>query len=124
MIHVLVLSVFTQCPSDKEENCYVLDDNAYILFDPDGGQHIGKFFGIIEKKLMHILVEDKIYSPIRVFDYQGVCYEDKGIKYEALMATTNSAIRIITSPLKIVFAALMNFLKKVYSLPSYVANCE
>lgn len=114
-----------QCPSDKEEQCYVLDNNAYIVFDPDGGQHVGKFFGSIEKKLMHILVEDKIFTPIRVYDYQAVCYEDKGIEYDFLMAKASSALRLILwNPIKILFTILLNFMSNVSSMPSYLANCE
>jgi hypothetical protein len=74
---------------------------------------------------MSILIEDNIYTPISVYDYQGVCYKDREIEYAALMVMANSALKhLIWNPIKILFAFIINFISNVYSLPSYMANCK
>lgn len=115
-----------QCPRDKEELCYILDDNAYILSDPDA-EHTGKFFGSVEKKLMHILIEDRVYEPIRVFDYQAVCYLDRNTDYDAMLKRVNhNSARSLAlfNPFKYFSTVLATLLSAVNALPSYIANCE
>lgn len=71
---------------------------------------------------MQILKDDGIFEPIRVFDYQAVCYEDKEIDYE-LMPLVSSALNLfLWSPFKYFAAVLMSLLSTVYALPSYMAN--
>lgn len=103
----------------------MLDDNALIIYDPYDGKYIGKFFGEVERKLMHLLVQDKIYDKKTVFDYQAVCYQDKGVDYEQLMKfVSNSAMKVVWNPIKVLLTILLNILSKVYGAPSYIANCE
>lgn len=120
MINLLVPP---QCPRDKEELCYILDENAYILSDPDS-DHTGRFFGSVEKKLMQILIEDKIYEATKVFDYQAVCYEDQQVEYKFLMERSSALSVLLWNPFKYIFAVLVTLLSTIYALPSYMANCE
>jgi hypothetical protein len=116
--------IFTQCPKDKMELCYILDDNAYILSDPES-EHAGKFFGDIERKLMQIMIEDKTFERTRVLDYQAVCYEDRFTVYEKLMKIRSSALNVyFWNPFKTVLAALTTILSVVQALPSYISNRE
>lgn len=124
-------SIIPQCTRDKEEKCYILDDNAYILLDPNA-EHTGKFFGSVEKKLMHILVEDGIYEPVRVFDYQAVCYVNKNVAYKKLMKRdiiSSSALSVVFwNPFKYfgtVLATLVSTASTVFgAIPTYMANCK
>lgn len=115
--------MLVQCPRNKEEQCYILDDNAYILSDPDA-EHTGKFFGSVEKKLMHILIDDKIYEPIKIYDYQAVCYDDRMVEYEHLMTRSSALNTFFWNPFKFIATVVITFLSTVYALPSYMANCE
>lgn len=117
---------FSQCKRNKAEQCYVLDDNAYILSDPDA-EHTGKFFGSVEQKLMHILIEDKVYTPIKIYDYQAVCYKDRMVDYKEIMkqVSRNSALStLFWNPFKYFATIVTSLLTTVYTLPSFMANCE
>jgi len=35
----------------------------------------GKFFGKVKGPIMNMMVEEKIYKKITIFDYQGVCFK-------------------------------------------------
>lgn len=103
------------------ELCYILDDNAYILSDPEA-EHAGRFFGEVERKIMQILIDDKVYETTRVLDYQAVCYDDRQTKYEKLMKIRSSALSVkFWNPLKQIFAILTTILTMVQAIPSYMS---
>ncbi|KAF2904367.1 hypothetical protein ILUMI_01825 [Ignelater luminosus] len=56
-------------------SCFILDNNAYILVSKQDA-NVGRFFGSVRPKTMHLLVEDGIYHKTRIFDYQSICYKD------------------------------------------------
>lgn len=64
------------CGSD-EMNCYVVDNHGYIVLSP-GLEETGKFFGEIRGDIMQRLIDDGIYKRIYVYDYQAVCFYEKG----------------------------------------------
>lgn len=35
----------------------------------------GQFFGNVKGPIMKMMVEEKIYNNITIFDYQGVCFK-------------------------------------------------
>lgn len=59
------------CASD-ELDCYVLDNNGFIIIS-ENYEHTGMFFGQIDGTIMDSLVQDRIYKKVAVYDYQGVC---------------------------------------------------
>ncbi|XP_049864524.1 voltage-dependent calcium channel subunit alpha-2/delta-3 isoform X3 [Schistocerca gregaria] len=63
------------CVSD-ELDCYVLDNNGFIIIS-ESLDNTGKFFGQIDGTIMDSLVQDKIYKKVAVYDYQGACVDQK-----------------------------------------------
>lgn len=63
------------CQSEMQD-CYVIDNNGYILLseEPDD---VGKFFGEAEGRAMQTLVELQIFKAITVYDYQAVCVKEE-----------------------------------------------
>lgn len=67
--------------------CFILDNNGYVVLSDEqnytGNLYTGNFIGDIRPDIMHHLVEDGVYLPTRMFDYQGICYykpkEAKGL---------------------------------------------
>ncbi|CAG7830444.1 unnamed protein product [Allacma fusca] len=53
-------------------DCYVLDDNGYVLISEKVTDH-GKFFGDIDGMVMEMMVKSEIYKQVRVVDYQATC---------------------------------------------------
>lgn len=63
------------CASDDFE-CFVLDDNGYIVIAPELSD-TGKFFGEVRGLLMFLLVNERIYKKMTIYDYQAVCFIGK-----------------------------------------------
>ncbi|KOB73141.1 putative voltage-gated calcium channel alpha2-delta subunit 1, partial [Operophtera brumata] len=59
------------CAGD-ELDCYILDDNGFIIISEDVAQ-TGRFFGQVDGTIMDSLVQDKIYKKVTVNDHQGRC---------------------------------------------------
>lgn len=70
--------------------CYVLDNNAYVIlsFEPDD---TGKWFGDIRPNIMKMLVQERVYKSVRMYDYQAVCFPVEG--GETNDATTFFSVR-------------------------------
>nr|CAD7262603.1 unnamed protein product [Timema shepardi] len=62
--------------ASEELDCYVLDNNGFIILS-ESAEHTGRFFGHIDGTIMDSLVQDKIYKKVAVFDYQGACSDTK-----------------------------------------------
>lgn len=74
------------CTSDNFE-CFVLDDNGYVMLAPDASD-TGKFFGEVRGKLMQQLVAESVYRLINISDYQAICFIGKD--------PSNLATRLLT----------------------------
>lgn len=62
------------CTSD-EIDCYVIDNNAYIVI-AQNVNHTGKFFGDHQGDVMAAMVEKSFFQAINVYDYQALCREE------------------------------------------------
>ncbi|KAL7043546.1 hypothetical protein ACKWTF_001566 [Chironomus riparius] len=110
-----------KCAPHVEQTCYILDPNAYIIAD-SRREHKGKFFGSVENKLMKTLWDDNIYKFVTVYDYQGVCYEDRNVEYELLMNIVSSATTIFWHPLKHLWTTFIALLISLKTLIVYAAR--
>ncbi|XP_022130225.2 voltage-dependent calcium channel subunit alpha-2/delta-3 isoform X1 [Pieris rapae] len=63
------------CAGD-ELDCYILDDNGFIILSEDVSQ-TGRFFGQVDGTIMDSLVQDKIYKKVIVHDHQGRCPDSR-----------------------------------------------
>ncbi|KAJ2948102.1 hypothetical protein O0L34_g9898 [Tuta absoluta] len=77
------------CESESVE-CYLVDNNGWIVVSKNENQ-TGQFFGKIRPDIMTKMVDEEVYRPVHVIDYQAVCFRVK--------KTTNFAA-ILTTPLE------------------------
>lgn len=63
-------------------DCYLLDNNGFVLFSKTPEEHLGRFFGEIDGSLMTRLIRDEnrttggsdgVFSKIEIIDFQGMC---------------------------------------------------
>lgn len=74
-----------QCGGDKncktcespEVDCFVLDNHGFVIVSEDLA-HTGRFFGEIQGAIMRMLVREKLYRRITIYDYQAVCFRPDG----------------------------------------------
>lgn len=53
-------------------NCYILDNNAYVVLSEEP-EFIGRYMGDIRPDIMADLIDDKVFIPTRMFNYQAIC---------------------------------------------------
>lgn len=78
---------------------------------------------------MKILLDDFIYEPVSVYDYQAVCYEPRNITYKKRMEIISSANSIFLNPIKYFWMTLVSFLSALGNFVSvvatkYIPNCK
>lgn len=71
----------------KELDCFVLDNNGFIVISPRIDE-TGKFFGEIRGSLMQRLVSERVYEEVKITDYQGICLDPKKDKSPASILQT------------------------------------
>lgn len=110
-----------------EQVCFILDNNAYIIAH-SRREHVGKFLGSVENKIMHLLKEEKIYEDVTIFDYQAVCYDDRNMEYDDIMDILSSANSIFVNPMKLLWNLVLGILSTFWKLAvasrEYLPNCK
>ncbi|GFO15487.1 voltage-dependent calcium channel subunit alpha-2/delta-3, partial [Plakobranchus ocellatus] len=72
------------CNDTQHVNCYIIDDNGYILANNNPDYNgTGSFLGNENPKLMSALLQDKIFKGLKLVDYQGICYVKAGDSEES-----------------------------------------
>lgn len=77
--HSKLMDIFrnvTQCDTFRDIECYILDNDGYIIASKYWEQ-TGKFFGEVRGSIMNDLYMDGYYDQIFVYDYQAMCFEPK-----------------------------------------------
>ncbi|XP_076666835.1 ca[2+] channel Muscle-specific alpha2/delta subunit isoform X2 [Andrena cerasifolii] len=83
-------------------NCYLLDQNGYVVISK-ANKTSGQFMGTQEGAVMNSMVQQGLYNPIEIYDYQAWCEE---VRIEDAAAT-------LMDPLKYVWKLLLWFLLRV-----------
>ena len=60
--------------SDNNIECYVLDNNGFVVISEDK-LNTGKFFGEIDGTVLNSLVKNQVFKKIKVYDYQVSYYQ-------------------------------------------------
>uniref|UniRef100_A0A336LHN4 CSON011477 protein n=1 Tax=Culicoides sonorensis TaxID=179676 RepID=A0A336LHN4_CULSO len=94
------------CGSD-EIDCYIIDNNGYILISPKL-ESTGRFFGEVRGDIMRRLIDEGIYKRVIIYDYQAVCFYEKG-------NNNNKGVS-----LKSVVSSLLNTWKLIYYILTYL----
>ena len=89
---------FLSCRNESIE-CYVLDNNGFVLISEDP-LNTGKFFGEIDGTILKSLEKNHVFKKIKIYDYQAICLEN---------ADDGSPAGIILTPFKMM-AWLFNWL--------------
>ena len=76
--------------SSEEVDCYLLDNNAFIIYSESHPQ-TGRFFGEYDNSLLQAMVTAKVYRRVHLYDYQAICLE---------VMTPKSLASILMTPLK------------------------
>lgn len=74
------------CSNDLQD-CYVIDNNGYIVIS-ERDNDTGKFFGEVEGSVLQALVDMEIFKVITVYDLQALC--EKYDKVENYGETLNT----------------------------------
>ncbi|XP_059050902.1 voltage-dependent calcium channel subunit alpha-2/delta-3 isoform X1 [Achroia grisella] len=87
------------CLSDAWD-CYLVDNNGWVIVSEDSNQ-TGQFFGKIRPDIMATLIEDDVYKPVHLVDYQAVCFREK---------KTSNPANVLLTPLENLRLAMAWFL--------------
>merc|ERR1719342_572429 len=82
---------FLSCKNESIE-CYVLDNNGFVVVSEDPS-NIGKFFGEIDGTILKSLEQNHVFKKIKIFDYQAICLEN---------ADDGSPANILLTPFKLI----------------------
>lgn len=80
------------CSSD-DLDCFVLDNNGYIVLS-ENSHNTGRFFGEIHGTIMDLLVEERIYNRIPIYDYQALCFPFLNSDSSGSILNTVSVIKV------------------------------
>ena len=79
------------CKNESIE-CYVLDNNGFVVISEDPN-NIGKFFGEIDGTILNSLEQNHVFNKIKIYDYQAICLES---------ADDGSPANILLTPFKLI----------------------
>jgi len=92
---------FLSCKNESIE-CYVLDNNGFVMISEDP-LNTGKFFGEIDGTILKSLEKNHVFKKIKIYDYQAICLEN------VENSDDGSPAGIILTPFKMI-ACLFNWL--------------
>ena len=92
--------------SAEQIDCYLLDNNAFIIYSEVHSQ-TGRFFGEFDNSLLQEMVNAKVYRKVHLYDYQAICLR---------VNTSQSRSSILLSPLKNIKTIVLWFWTRLFSL--------
>lgn len=105
---------YNNVPWNSVYKTYALDNNAYIIVGNDSSD-AGKFFGTVEPGIMQILINEKIFKKITIFDYQAICYPVRYPYFIPKYQMVNIGKALIT-PFQIIWGNIQVWLMSIVSL--------
>lgn len=61
-------------------DCYLLDQNGYVVLS-EAYNDSGQFMGTQEGAIMRSMVNQGLYNPVEIYDYQAWCQEVVSVRY-------------------------------------------
>ncbi|XP_018059590.1 PREDICTED: voltage-dependent calcium channel subunit alpha-2/delta-4-like isoform X2 [Atta colombica] len=58
-------------------DCYLLDQNGYVVISDAHNKDTGQFMGTQEGAVMLSMVKQGLYNPVDIYDYQAWCHETR-----------------------------------------------
>ncbi len=59
-------------------DCYLLDNNGFVLLSGHKVEDVGRFFGEIDGDILTDLVEGGVLRKVHMYDYQAICVKRAG----------------------------------------------
>ncbi|TMS05032.1 Voltage-dependent calcium channel subunit alpha-2/delta-4 [Larimichthys crocea] len=63
---------FLFCCSVQDLNCFLVDNNGFILLSKERNE-VGRFFGEVDGSVMASLIKMGMYKKVSLYDYQAMC---------------------------------------------------
>ncbi|XP_020292815.1 voltage-dependent calcium channel subunit alpha-2/delta-3 isoform X2 [Pseudomyrmex gracilis] len=99
------------CSRDSID-CYLLDQNGYVVISEAHKGETGQFMGTQEGAIMESMVGQGLYNPVEIYDYQAWCHEIR----------IRNAASIIMEPLLYITRFLIWFLLRLVWLTTQCVN--
>lgn len=71
------------CSRDSID-CYLLDQNGYVVISEAHKGETGQFMGTQEGAIMESMIGQGLYNPVEIYDYQAWCYEIVSISNDVI----------------------------------------
>ncbi|XP_031786318.1 voltage-dependent calcium channel subunit alpha-2/delta-3 isoform X1 [Nasonia vitripennis] len=104
-------------------DCYLIDQNGYIVISEAHNHDAGKFFGSLDQTapIMRKLVSDGLFHAVDIYDYLAVC---ERIEMKSLASIMKSPFVYVWNLLTWLFARMILFTTQLHELPVILAQEE
>ncbi|OTF77455.1 hypothetical protein BLA29_003098 [Euroglyphus maynei] len=58
-------------------DCYLIDNNAFVILSNHKTSDVGKFFGQIDGDILDELINSGVYQRVHLYDYQAICLDEE-----------------------------------------------
>lgn len=105
-------------------DCYLVDNNGFVVLSNHKTRDVGKFFGEIDGDILDELVQIGVYQRLHLFDYQAICLDAEipsGPSVNPFMnSIVNQLILILRSFITWISLLYINLIyDNIWSLPHY-----
>lgn len=94
------------CGDGQPLDCFVLDNNAYIIISSVSMKQAGGFFGEVNGELLQDMVRTGVFRKVHYYDYQAICID---------IISTSSSSMFLTTPLNYLRRISAWFLSRLFT---------